>query len=101
MTFDSLRPRYDCRDYVTLTMTAAGLEIHSLPPTLTTGPLTMALAAEVPIPEDAIRRTSCWSDRCSDDEQADSGAVPSPDRGECRSGDDAEVLKDLVGEGAA
>lgn len=62
MTFDSLRPRYDCKDYVTLTMAAAGLEVHSLPPTFTTGPLSMTLAAEVPVPEAAIRRTPLWSD---------------------------------------
>lgn len=62
MTFDSLAPRPDYRDFVTLTMTTFGPEVHTVPPTFTTGPVTMDLAAAVADAEPAIRRTAAWSE---------------------------------------
>jgi hypothetical protein len=61
MTFDSLKPKFDYRDFVTLTMAVSGPALHAVPPTFTTGPDTIELATALPDAEEAIRRTPLWS----------------------------------------
>jgi hypothetical protein len=47
MTFDSLRPKRDSSDFVTLSMTANGPKLHAVPPSFTTGPPTTEIAGNV------------------------------------------------------
>ncbi|MGH3870478.1 MAG: Shedu anti-phage system protein SduA domain-containing protein [Pseudonocardiaceae bacterium] len=62
LTFDSLRPREDYRDSVTLKMTASGPVLHRIPPSFTTGPETRDVASAVRNPRPAIDKTELWSD---------------------------------------
>jgi hypothetical protein len=60
MTFDSLKPRYALKDFVTLSMNKHGVELHAVPPSFTTGPCTMHVAkvARDPSP---IKKTLLWT----------------------------------------
>ena len=62
MTFDSLRPKEEYSDFVTLSMTADGPTLHAIPPSFTTGPPTMGIAGMIRDPRDAIYRTEMWDD---------------------------------------
>lgn len=62
MTFDSLRPKEELSDFATLSMTADGPLLHAVPPSFTTGPLTMGIAGAIRDPRDAIYRTEIWDD---------------------------------------
>lgn len=62
LTFDSLRPKKDYSDFVTLSMTARGPMLHAVPPSFTTGPLTSRLATVIRNPRRAIEATPLWSD---------------------------------------
>jgi hypothetical protein len=62
MTFDSLRPKSEYSDFVTLSMTADGPVLHAVPPSFTTGPLTAGIAGVIRDPRDAIYRTEIWDD---------------------------------------
>jgi hypothetical protein len=63
MTFDSLRPKRDFSDFATLSMTANGPVLDAVPPSFTTGPLTMEIAGRVRRnPRAAIYRTEMWDD---------------------------------------
>jgi Domain of unknown function (DUF4263) len=63
MTFDSLSPKTDFSDFVTLSMTVNGPVLHAVPPSFTTGPPTMEPAGQMfRNPRNAIYRTEMWSD---------------------------------------
>jgi hypothetical protein len=63
MTFDSLRPRRELEDFVTLSMTADGPELWAVPPSFSTGPPTVDLARWVRNDvRNAFNKTGMWSD---------------------------------------
>lgn len=63
MTFDSLRPKRDFSNFATLSMTADGPALYAVPPSFTTGPLTLEIAGAVRRnPRAAIDKTSMWDD---------------------------------------
>lgn len=57
LTFDSLRPRYDHGDSLTLRMTATGPVVHAFSPTYATGTHTGSVATRLGSPSDALRRS--------------------------------------------
>jgi hypothetical protein len=61
ITFDSLAPEPKQQNYATLTMTSDGAQLWAVPPSFTTGPRTMGLAASVRESTAAIDRTPLWT----------------------------------------
>ena len=62
MTFDALRPRYDHRNSMTLTMTACGPAIHAFSPVYGTSPSIGAGAVVLGDPSEALERSVMMSD---------------------------------------
>lgn len=62
MTFDSLRPNYHARDFVTLTMSKHGPTLHAVPPCFTTGPSMGSLVTTIRDPAEAVNRTPLWTE---------------------------------------
>lgn len=62
ITFDSLHPKRESSDFVTLSMTSDGPTLCAVPPCFTTGPPTIELAGIIRDPRDAIRRTPLWDE---------------------------------------
>lgn len=61
MTFDSLRPRFDHSDSMTLTMTALGPKIHAFSPVFGTGPQIGEAACLLGDPSEALGRSVMMS----------------------------------------
>lgn len=62
MTFDSLVPQEERRDFVTATLTAKGPRVEAIPPTFTLGPSVSELVTTMRDPQEAIKKTPLWSD---------------------------------------
>jgi len=63
MTFDSLQPRESRCNFATIKLTASsGIELHRLPPSFTSGPVTRELASVARDPRAAISKTELWTE---------------------------------------
>ena len=62
MSFDSLVPKSNYADMITLSMTSDGPNVWRVPPTFTTGPFTMDVAKFVDLPMEALTRETRITD---------------------------------------